>query len=434
VAGKGDTTGYWSLLRYNRRFRRLWFAQVVSLGGDWFRLIALYHLILQLTGTSGLALGGVMIAQTLAMFLFSPVAGVVADRFSRKTIMIVADLVRALLACGFLLLTSAAQLWLAYGLTAAIMAVSSFFHPAYVSTIPNLARREELVTANALSSATWAVMLALGSGLGGLVTSALGIRVAFVIDALSYVASAGCIAAVQIPYRSIRETMVEDGTPQSGWHNFVQGMRYLRRHPHVLRLLSVKAWSVGIGGGMVLLLTLFAETVFQAGVSGLGVIYMVRGIGAAAGPIIARRLLGEAPETLFRTIGFAFLIMGGLYMVFSRMPTLWYAAMILCVATMAANVLWVFSSTLLQLSVPDAYRGRVFAADFALFTILMSASTLITGWALDDFGLGARTLALVFGGILLLPGLLWLATLRGPGFSVLPAEHDQELAERPRNL
>lgn len=434
MAGQGDAIGYWSLLRHNRRLRRLWFGQVVSLGGDWFRLIALYHLILRLTGTSGLALGGVMIAQTLAIFLLSPVAGVVADRFSRKTIMIVADLVRALLTCGFLLLTSAERLWLAYGLTAAIMAVSAFFHPAYMSTIPNLARREELVTANALSSATWAVMLALGSGLGGLVTSALGTGSAFVIDALSYLVSAVCIATVQGPYQSLRDMATADGGKQSGWGNFMQGVHYLRKRPHVLRLLSVKAWSVGVGGGMVLLLTLFAETVFQAGVTGMGVIYMVRGIGAAAGPVIAKRLVGEAPRTLFRSIGFAFLITGGLYMVFSCMPTLWYAAAVLCVATMAANVLWVFSSTLLQLSVPDTYRGRVFAADFSLFTILMSISTFVTGWTLDHLGLGARTLALLFGGILLLPGVLWLATLRGPGFPILPAEPDQDLADRPRNV
>lgn len=431
---QGDVIGYWALLRRNQPFRRLWFGQVISLGGDWFRFIALYHLVMQLTGTSGLAVGGVMIAQTLAMFVLSPVAGVAADRFNRKTVMIVADLVRALLACGFFFLTSAEQLWLAYGLTAAMMAVSAFFQPAYMSTIPNLARREELVAANALASATWAVMLALGSGLGGLVTAVLGLRAAFIIDALSYLVSAGFIASVQVPRRGPQAVAAEGVFHQSGWHNFVQGVRYIRRRPQVLRLLSVKAWSVGVGGGLVLLFTLFAETVFQAGVAGMGVIYMVRGIGAAAGPIIARRLVGEAPEVLFRTIGVAFLVMGGLYMLFAGMPTLLLAALVLCVATMAANVLWVFSSTLLQLRVPDAYRGRVFAADFALFTVLMAVSTFITGWALDHLGLGTRTMTLIFGAILLLPGVLWLAALRRPGSAVWSAGPDEDVAEQSRQV
>jgi hypothetical protein len=92
------------------------------------------------------------------------------------------------------------------------------------------------------------------------------------------------------------------------------------------------------------------------------------------------------------------------------MPSLWLAAAALLLATMAANVLWVFSSTLLQLSVPDAYRGRVFATDFALFTVVMSVSTFVTGWSLDHSTATPRTLAAILGGLLFLPGFLWLPT------------------------
>ena len=95
---------------------------------------------------------------------------------------------------------------------------------------------------------------------------------------------------------------------------------------------------------------------------------------------------------------------------FAFMPTLWLAAVALFFATMAANVLWVFSSTLLQLSVPDAYRGRVFASDFALFTIVMSVSTFGTGWSLDHGIAAPRTLAAILGGLLFLPSLFWLPT------------------------
>jgi len=408
--------GYWALLRCNRPYRRLWLGQVVSLLGDWFRLIALYHLVLRLTGTSGLALGGVIIAQTLSLFVLSPVAGVVADRWRRKTIMIAADLIRAVLTLGFLFLTSAERLWIAYGLTATVMAVSSFFHPAFVATIPNLTRREELVTANALSSATWAAMLAIGSALGGLVTSWLGVQVAFGIDAASYLISALCIATIAVPQTTASDAAA---TAQSGWRNFKQGVRFMGGRSHVLRLLSVKAWSTGVGGSMMLLYTIYAEQVFFAGAVGMGVLYMARGIGATLGPLVARRLVGEAPAAMFRTIGYAFLAMAGLYVVFAVMPTLWLAALALCLGTMASNVLWVFSSTLLQLGVPDAYRGRVFSTDFALFTILMSASTFCAGWVLDHGGLDVRGVTVMIGGILLLPGILWLwPVTRG----VLPAD------------
>ena len=112
-----ESAGYWALLRDNPSYRRLWLGLAASMIGDWFRTMALYHLVLKLTGASGLALSGVMIAQTASLFVLSPVAGVAADRFSRKWIMVGTDLVRAVLALGFLFITSAERLWLAYALT-----------------------------------------------------------------------------------------------------------------------------------------------------------------------------------------------------------------------------------------------------------------------------------------------------------------------------
>lgn len=399
---------YWTLVRGNRTYRRLWLGQVVSMAGDWFRTIALYALVLRLTGASGLALGGVLIAQTLPMFLLSPVAGVVADRFSRKAVMIGADIVRALLTLGFLCITTADQVWMAYVLMAAVMAVSSFFHPAYVATIPNVTRREELVAANALGSATWAVMLAIGSGLGGIVTATLGIQVAFGIDVMTYLVSALCIAMVRLPSPASEDGRDHEAVAQSGWQEFVHGLRYIGTHAHVLRLLSIKAWSAGVGGGIVLLSAIFAEKVFQIGVMGMGLLYMVRGVGAVCGPLVARRIVGEAPQAMYQTIGVAFLLMAALYVTFARMPTPFAAAVALCLGTMAANVLWVFSSTLLQISVPDTYRGRVFAADFAVLTVIMALSTFVAGWGMDQMGLSPRMMTTLLGGVLFLPALFWL--------------------------
>jgi hypothetical protein len=185
--------------------------------------------------------------------------------------------------------------------------------------------------------------------------------------------------------------------------------------PSVLRLLSVKAWSAGVGGGLLVLFVLFAEQLFQAGVMGMGILYMTRGLGAMLGPILARRLVGETPVAMERTLSLTFFISASFHLTFAYMPTLWLAAAALFLATMAANVLWVFSSTLLQLSVPDAYRGRVFATDFALFTIVMSVSTFMTGWSLDRSAATPRTLAAILGGVLFLPGFLWLpVALRPP--------------------
>jgi MFS family permease len=409
AASPSEPIGYWALLRENARYRRLWTGLVVSMAGDWFRTIALYHLVMYLTGASGLALSGVVLAQTLSLFLLSPVAGVVADRFSRKAIMIGADLVRAGLALGFLLVTSADRVWLAYVLTAALMGVAAFFNPAHAATIPNIVTRRELIVANALTSASWAAMLAIGAALGGIVAAVFGTGAAFVINAAAYAVSAWCISTVPIPPTPTAERSSTDRS-RNGWQDFWHGLRYMGTRPSVLRLLSVKAWSAGVAGGLLILFALFAEHLFQAGAMGMGTLYMARGLGAMLGPLLARRCVGEAPEAMGRTISLAFFISASFHLAFAYMPTLWLAAAALFLATMAANVLWVFSSTLLQLSVPDAYRGRVFATDFALFTIVMSVSTFMTGWSLDHSTATPRTLAAILGGLLFLPGFLWLPT------------------------
>jgi MFS family permease len=402
-----EPIGYWALLRDNARYRRLWLGLVVSMAGDWFRTIALYHLVLHLTGASGLALSGVVLAQTVALFLMSPVAGVVADRFSRKAIMITADLVRAGLALSFLLITSVHRLWLAYVLTAALLGVAAFFNPAHAATIPTITTRRELLAANALASASWAAMLALGAALGGVVAALLGTGAAFVLNAGGYLVSAWCIRTVSFPASPPAET-ASTGRPRNGWQDFWHGVRYMWARPSILRLLSVKAWSAGVGGGLFVLFALFAERIFQAGAMGMGLLYMSRGVGATLGPLLARRLIGDTSQAMLRTISPAFLLSASLHLAFAYMPTLWLAAAALCLATMAANVLWAFSSTLLQLSVPDAYRGRVFATDFALLTVVMSVSTFLTGWSLDHGAASPPTLAAILGGVLFLPGLLWL--------------------------
>jgi len=406
TSAPAEPIGYWTLLRDNARYRRLWLGLVVSMAGDWFRTIALYHLVLHLTGASGLALGGVVMAQTLSMFLLSPVAGVMADRCSRKAIMIGADLARAVLALGFLCITSANQVWIAYVLTAALMAVSAFFNPAHAATLPNITSRRELMAANALASASWAAMLAIGAALGGVVAAALGTDIAFLVNAATYVVSALCITTVPIPQH--RQETPEARQTHSGWQDFRHGLCYILERPRVLRLLSVKTGSSGVSGGLLVLFALFAEQIFQAGVLGMGSLYMTRGLGALLGPLLARRLVGEQPAAMYRTIGVAFLISGGFHIVFAYMPTLLWASAALLVAAMASNVLWVFSSTLLQLSVPDTYRGRVFAADFALFTVVMAVSTFLTGWGVDHGAVTPRSMAALLGALLCLIGLGWL--------------------------
>ena len=132
------TVSYADLLRNNRNFRFLWFGQIASLLGDWFNLVASAALVGLLT-QSGLAVGSLFVVRMLAPFLVSPIAGVVADRYNRKHILIAADLVRVAVVLAFLLVRDAGDVWLLYTLTALQFAVSGFFYPARNSILPELA-------------------------------------------------------------------------------------------------------------------------------------------------------------------------------------------------------------------------------------------------------------------------------------------------------
>ena len=171
--------GYLALVRRNHNFRNLWYGQIVSLLGDWFDLIASAALIGVLT-KSGLAISSLFVIRMLAPLLVSPFAGVAADRYDRRRILIITDLLRAITVLGFLLVRTPSQIWLLYTLTALQLGISGFFSPARDAILPDVVSAQELGAANALGSATWSVMLAMGAALGGLASGIWGIYPAFV--------------------------------------------------------------------------------------------------------------------------------------------------------------------------------------------------------------------------------------------------------------
>src|SRR5262249_59541795 len=121
--------GYLLLLRRNGAVRKLWLAQVVSELGDWLNLVALFQIIGKFSGKAE-AGGLLIIIQMLPLMVFSPLAGIVADRFDRRYVMIVADLIRFAVVLGFLTINSPDRLWLLYLLAGIQFSVTAFFEPA----------------------------------------------------------------------------------------------------------------------------------------------------------------------------------------------------------------------------------------------------------------------------------------------------------------
>ncbi|MEE8257188.1 MAG: MFS transporter, partial [Acidobacteriota bacterium] len=145
---------YLGLLKNNANFRRLWLAQFVSEIGDWFYSLAVYDLLFQLTG-SGTYVSGAIIVQMLPWFLMIPLAGIVTDRFSRRRVMIVADIFRAVIVLGLLTVNTREEIWLIYVLLFLEVAFAAVFEPARNGLLPDLLKKKDLLPANAIASAVF---------------------------------------------------------------------------------------------------------------------------------------------------------------------------------------------------------------------------------------------------------------------------------------
>jgi MFS family permease len=398
-----------AVLRQNRNFRLLFFGQTVSQLGDWFNSVAVFALLLDLTG-SATAVAWMMIVQFLPMALVGPIAGVVVDRVDRRRLMIATDIFRGIAVLGLLLVRTRTQVWLAYVVMGLVVTGSAFFEPARTATIPNVTTRDELMPANALSSATWAAMLALGASIGGLVTAFAGRDLAFVINAVSFFVSAWFISQTRFASTPAARPAPASLLEWTGIADLRDGFTYVRRSTHVSALMFVKAgW--GLAGGVLLLLSIFGQRVFPVGGStaaGIGVLYGARGIGAGLGPIALRWMLGQTPTTMRRAIGPAYFVVGAFYVALAGAQTLPIAALSVALAHFGGSILWVFSTVLLQMEVPDEFRGRVFAAELALVTLTSSISSYVTGYALDHLAWSPRALAFALGTAFCVPGVLWL--------------------------
>lgn len=397
---------YLKLLRTNRNYRLLWSGAVASFLGDWFNTIALYVIVQRLTG-SPLALGAVFITKMLPFAVASPLSGLLTDRFSRRRLMIAADLLRAVIVLGFLLIDRSVELPLLYALISLQVLLSSLFITARMASIPNITTAEELPVASALSAATWSVILALGAALGGFATDVLGTDAVFVLDSATYLASAFFVWKTVIPQQT--DAVVAGSTLRTALRDIVRGWQHMIEHPDIGRIAFAKAaWSVG-GGGLVFMLAILGEHLMPAAPAlGIGLLYSIRGVGTGFGPIAARRAVPNErrwPALLGTTI----LACGAIYAVIAILPwNVWWIAPLVGLAHAPSGINWVFSSVLLQRRTVDRFRGRVMATQWLLLTVADSLSILAAALLLEYGGLNLRTGILAFAIVEVICGLAWL--------------------------
>jgi len=405
---------YVRLVRQNANFRRLWTAQIISEIGDWFYSLAIYSLLLQLTGhASSVALA--LVLQVIPQTLFGPLSGIVNDRIRRKRVMIATDLARAVIVFSMLAVRSRGMVWLVYPLLFAESVMWAFFEPARTAVIPNITTSEDLILANTLSSTTWSLNLVAGAALGGVALALLGYNASFILNSVSFLGSAFLISrmhfaephAAEFPKLHIRDLL--DYSP------LVEGLRYVRRDRRLFATVLVKTGLAQMGVSWVLF-TVMGQRVFPLRVSGLdsqrgavlgmSMLMGARGLGALFGPLGAARWAGHRESRLRQGILMGFLAVGLGYAMLGVAGPLWAACLWVILGHCGGSTVWVFSTTLLQLNTDDRFRGRVFSAELGLCMITLAVGAYVTG-TLIDHAISARSVAIGIGVIMLIPALLW---------------------------
>jgi MFS family permease len=410
---------YARLLRRNRNFRRLWCAQIVSEIGDWFYTLAIYTLLLQLTGhASSVALA--LVLQVLPQTFVGPTAGIVNDRISRKKVMIAADLVRAAIVLSMLLVRSRSVVWLVYPLLLAETIMAAFFEPARSSVIPNITPREDVIVANTLSSTTWSMNLVLGATIGGVVAAWLGRDAVFILNGLSFLLSALLIGGMRFaePHAEgltpLRPRDLVDFSP------IAEGIQYVKDKPGVLATVFAKAGNLVIGPSWVLF-TVMGQKYFpvrwhnldpqRGAMLGMSLLLGGRGLGAFIGPLISAPWAGHSHRRLRLGIfyGYVFIAIG--YALIGKSGNIWQACFWAAFAHLGGATVWVFSTTLLQLNTDDRFRGRVFAADLGLCMLSIAVGAYVSGRFLDA-GISPRTVVTWTGIAMLVPACLWAFAMK----------------------
>ena len=392
-----------ALLRRNRNYRYTWMGQVVSETGDYFNNIAVFALVMEKSG-SGLVVSGVMLSRAIPAVLAGPIAGVVLDRLDRRHVMIASDLIRAVVALGFLFTIHEPKPWLLYVLSGLLMFASPFFTSGRAAILPTIASDEELHTANSLTQTTQWTTLTAGTLLAGFSAAKFGYAWAFLINAFSFVFSAWAIFRVSMPggFRAPRR----GAATVRPWHEYREGLAYMRSVPLMVGIAMISVgWAMG-GGAAQILFALFGEQVFHRGASGIGSIWGFAGIGLLLGGALGHIAGSRVDYAGYkRTITLSYLLHGATYMLFSQLESFSAALVAMLFSRVGMAVTSVLNNSQLLRLTSNQYRGRVFASLESLRWSVMIVSMAAAGIASQY--VSARTIGLVAGAFGTLTALAW---------------------------
>ena len=410
---------YGQLIGGNRNFRNLLAGQFISELGNWFNFIAGLGLVRLVSDASPTAAGLFFLARLLPFALMSPIAGTFVDRFSRRTVMVATDLLRSVVALSFLLVTDAKDLWIAYVATVLLHTFGAFFDGAKNAAAPNLAGKEGLLAATALLFSTRFLLMAVGSALGGWAAAIFGYKVAFLINAASFLISA--FSVWLIPEEVTRDDETADRmSGKQPRESFVtelrEGFSYALKNHFALTILIMNViWATG-GGAINIIFERIGGVHFASSEGwnpdvAVAMLWTATGLGLTAGMLIAHRtsIYLDRKGRNRGFIGWTLIIHGVLFSAAAYMPKLWLFALFVFVSRAIVGVEYAEQETMFQRSLPDYIRGRISTLDRgAELTVFGLMSYAASGMM---FYIMPQTLTIGSGILSAISGVVWFVRM-----------------------
>jgi DHA3 family macrolide efflux protein-like MFS transporter len=406
-----NKAGMLTVLR-NRDFLAIFLSQLISKVGDNFAVVAALVLINELAQRSGIAVVVIAAAMTIPQ-LFALASGVFVDRFSRKGLMIITDLLRAGIILLALLVHKPGHLYILYLTAFAVMGLGAVYIPARNASIPNMVPEEHLLTANALIQATELVSLIVGASLATLIISLTSTSMAFIVDSLTFVLSALFLLAARIPrgvpYSSGATGAVASNEFRRFWKGFSDGLRYIAGNQHLLQLMAITTMATLGLSATVLVAAAFFKELLGISAEYLGLLQATEGVGMALGALLISVYASWARSR--QIVSVAMIILGGGILVFALAPVYWLVligALVvgLCVVSARTTL-----AAMTQALVPDSQRGRVESAMVTVIGIGTMGALIMAG-VLGDI-VGPSIIFIITGFVVLGAGIASIFTLRG---------------------
>jgi len=365
--------------------RRVWYAQIVSLLGDFLALFAVLSVVTYRMHGTATQVTGVSIAYMLPLAVLGPLSGVFVDRWPIKPTLVASDMIRAALV---LLLFAAGSLWQIYLVLALLSVVSSFFAPAQSVTIRTYVPPNGLISANALMQTAMLGARVIGPATAGALVAKFGPAVCYAVDVFSFLGSAALIGTVAIvrPPLPPREQTARNAVHQIV-HDMREGMNYIFHHAAISFVVMAMAAGLFVIGCFGPLIAIWVRESLHASAAVFGVVSAMVGIGMLFGMPVVRRLSGTVPNATLVLTGLAGIGVGALLL--GALP--WAAASMFACFTLGFMFSGVIvpSQTLLQRETPPALMGRISSTSMSVIFFGQLMGLILSGVLAQRVGVRA---------------------------------------------